>query len=305
MRTAWARLGPATADGPRVAASALWRPGPTATIRLRRNPALTEIPEHLLKRAAARKAALGQGGDAPADAPAGDSAPTPAASAPAAAAPAAPAAPAPLPTLEERAAKEEPELAVVAAAKRRKRVPFWAASVLAFLPLWGIAYAASVKPPPAGEGDPLVIGAEVYVTAGCNGCHGANGEGGTGPALNEGQVLETFADPLSMVYWIERGSQGGGVRPDGTYGDLDRPGGVRRSAGGMPGFADRLTPEELAAVVIYVREVKSGGDPADDPNFNSELFELDHTVLDAMVEAVAELPPNDPESVATVEGAEG
>jgi mono/diheme cytochrome c family protein len=264
---------------------------------------LTEIPEHLLKRAAARKAALGQGGDAPADAPASDSAPTPAASAPAAAAaPAAPAAPAPLPTLEERAAKEEPELAVVAAAKRRKRVPFWAASVLAFLPLWGIAYAASVKPPPAGESDPLVIGAEAYKT--CAGCHGANGEGGTGPAFVDGAVIDTFADPLSMVYWVERGTPGG-VRPDGTYGDLDRPGGVRRSAGNMPPMSDVLTPEEIAAVVIYVREVKSGGDPADDPNFNSELFELDHLALEALVEEVAGLPMNDPDSVATIEGAEG
>jgi mono/diheme cytochrome c family protein len=266
---------------------------------------LTEIPEHLLKRAAARKAALGQGGDAPADAPAGDSAPTPAASAPAAAAPAAPAAPAPLPTLEERAAKEQPELAVVAAAKRRKRVPFWAASVLAALPLWGLMYAASVKPPPAGESDPLVIGAEVYVTAGCNGCHGANGEGTASiPGFRDGSVIDTFADPLSQVYWIQRGTAGG-TRADGTYGDLDRPGGVRQSGGQMPAFAERLSAEEYAAVVIYIREVLSGGDPAEDPNFNAELFELDHTVLDAMVEEVAGLPMNDPDSVATVEGAEG
>jgi mono/diheme cytochrome c family protein len=265
---------------------------------------LTEIPEHLLKRAAARKAALGQGGDAPADAPATDSATAPAAAAPAAAVPAKAAAPAPLPTLDEATAAPEPELAVVAAAKRRKRVPYWAATVLAFLPLWGIMYVSAVKPPPAGEGDPLVIGAEAYVTAGCNGCHGGGGEGGTGPALSNGSVIDTFSDPLSQIYWIQRGSQGGGVRPDGTYGDLDRPGGVRRSGGGMPGYGDQLSPEEYAALVIYVRQEIAGGDSSVDPNFNAELFEADHKVLDAMVEAVAALPANDPESVATVEGAE-
>ena len=77
---------------------------------------MTEIPEHLLKRAAQRRAALG-GGEAPADAPAGDA---PAAAAPAgeakAAAPAKKA-PAPLPTLDDQPAKVTPDIPVVAAAK--------------------------------------------------------------------------------------------------------------------------------------------------------------------------------------------
>ncbi len=40
-------------------------------------------------------------------------------------------------------------LQLVAAAKARRRIPFWAAPVLAALPLWGVIYVASVQPPPA------------------------------------------------------------------------------------------------------------------------------------------------------------
>jgi mono/diheme cytochrome c family protein len=268
---------------------------------------LTEIPEHLLKRAAARRAAMGgEGGDAPADAPASADAPVPAAGGDAPAATPAKAGPAPLPTLEEPAAKEKPDSPVVAAAKRRKRVPYWAAPVLALLPLWGILYVSSVSEPPAGEADPLVIGKEAYSAQQCAGCHGVNGEGGTGAKLSEGEVLKTFADPLSMAYWIHYGADQG-ARPDGTYGDLDREGGPHTletiAGSAMPAFPD-MDPEEMAALIIYIREELSGGDPAEDPNFNVDTFTADPEALAAMVEAVAELPPNAPDDVATVEGAE-
>jgi mono/diheme cytochrome c family protein len=271
---------------------------------------LTEIPEHLLKRAAAARAAKAGGGDeAPADAPA----PAAGGDAPAAAdAPAAvekpSAAPAPLPTLDETTPTEKPDIPVVAAAKRRKRVPYWAAPVLAFLPLWGIIYLSSVQPPPAGEADPLVIGKAVY-TANCAGCHLADGSGtaggGTGQQLNDGAVLATFADPLSQVYWEHWGTDGG-ARPDGSYGDADREGGARNiadSTNNMGPF-DSLSPEEMAAVVIYIREEIGGGDPADDPNFNSELFAEDPAALEALVEEVAALDQNDPDAVLELEAAE-
>src|SRR5690606_23239928 len=87
---------------------------------------VTEIPEHLLKRSKERRAALGlptDGGDAPAATPAAatpaaSSPETPAAAAPPAkpAAPATPAAPPP----------PKPDPPYVAAAKRRRRIPFWA-----------------------------------------------------------------------------------------------------------------------------------------------------------------------------------
>jgi mono/diheme cytochrome c family protein len=266
---------------------------------------LTEIPEHLLKKAAAARAAKA-GGEAPAD----DAAPA-AGDAPAAAAAAAPAAvekpkaaPAPLPTLDDAEAAPVVDIPVVAAAKARKRIPFWAAPVLALLPLWGVIYVFSVQPPTAGETDPFVIGKEVY-TANCAGCHLPSGagvtSGGTGQQLNDGHVLATFDDPLAQVYWEHFGSDGG-ARPDGSYGD-----GTQRNvsdlSNNMGGF-DTLTPEEMAAVVIYTREELNDGKPADDPNFNSELFAQDPAALAAMVEEVAALDPNDPDAVAKLDGAE-
>lgn len=254
---------------------------------------MTEIPEHLLKRAKERRAAKG-GGDASADAPA---AAAPAGGAPAAAAPAAPVktkATAPLPTLADEAAKATPDIPVVAAAKRRKRVPYWAASVIVLLPVWGFIYANSVKPAPQGETDPMVIGAEVFaVGGGCAGCHGADGAGTpAGAQLNEGHILETFADPLSMVHWVGYGYVGG-ANPDGTYGDISRP----KVAGSMPPFQDSLTPEEIAAVVIYVRSTFGGDvyDPETEQGFTAEGFEADPEALVTQVEETLALGEGAPD----------
>lgn len=264
---------------------------------------MTEIPEHLLKRAAERRAAM-TGGAAPADAPA-DAAPAAGAGAPASDAPAAvPAkkAPAPLPTLDDAPAKVVPDIPVVAAAKRRKRAPYWATAMLAALPLWAFMYVFSIAEPPAGDSDPFVIGAAAYSP--CVGCHGpAGGGSATGQVLSGGEVLATFPDPLEMVHWIYYGFDGHS-RPDGTYGDPNREGGVRNGdlvAGAMP--PQELSPEEMAAVVIYVREELSGGDPADDPMFNSELFIEDAAGLEATVEEVIELGDGPPD-VSGIEGAE-
>jgi mono/diheme cytochrome c family protein len=265
---------------------------------------LTEIPEHLLKRAAQRRAALG-GGDAPADseAPAAEAGAAPKADAPSAAVAKAPAAPAPLPSLEESAPKAKPDIPVVAAAKARKRIPYWAAPVLALLPVWGIIYASAMKPPPSGQVDALTLGGEVYVSAGCSGCHKDDGAGvtagGTGAQINDGHVLETFADPLANVHWIAYGAKDG-ARADGTYGDVNRP--LIKNA--MPAFKDTLSPEEIAAVTIYIREVLSGGKPEDDPNFNPDKFNEDPAALEAEVQAVIDLGPGGDPDIASVDGAE-
>ncbi|MBX3314402.1 MAG: cytochrome c [Actinobacteria bacterium] len=261
---------------------------------------MTEIPEHLLKRAQARRAALG-GGDAPEDAPAGD-APAAAASADAPApAAAAPAAPTPLPTLDETPEKATPDIPVVAAAKRRKRVPFWAAGVLALLPVWGLIYRDATIPKPTAETDPLVIGAEVFsVTGGCAGCHGADGAGtGAGAQLRDGHAIDTFNDPLQMVHWVAFGFADGS-HGDGTYGvDTIR----QQVTGGMPAFKDKLTPEEIAAVVIYVRSQFSPDqyDAANEQGFTAETFEADPEALAAEVEAVIEKGPGGTTDLSDIE----
>jgi hypothetical protein len=95
--------------------------------------AVTEIPEHLLNRSKARRAAAS--GEST-----GDASPAVAASAtPAAAAPAKKnVAPAP------KAAVPDP--VYVAAAKNRRKIPFWAMSALALLPLWALVYLIAVSP---------------------------------------------------------------------------------------------------------------------------------------------------------------
>lgn len=251
---------------------------------------MTEIPEHLLKRAAARRAELA-GGDAPA---AEETTDATAAATGDAVDPAAAAKPAkkqaPLPTLDAEPAPAVPDSPVVAAARSRKRVPFWAAPVLALLPLWAFIYVFAVQPPPAGENDPLVIGKEVYSSAGCLGCHGATGEGGAGQKLNEGDILKTFKDPLEQVHWIAFGAAGG-ARDDGSYGDTNRPGGPRNIdtlTGVMAPYGDKLSPEELAAVVIYIR-TEFGADAYDpkaktEQGFVADAFEADPAALTKEVE---------------------
>ncbi len=142
---------------------------------------VTEVPEHLLKKAAEARARLsGQGGDeaSPAAAPAADTTPVAAAAA----------TPAPIPE-PELPAEPEPEAPYVTAAKARKTIPVWVMPVLLFLPIWAIYYVGYLERPPA-EGGLAVEGTEVYGT--CAGCHGGGGGGGSGRVLNGGEVNRTF-----------------------------------------------------------------------------------------------------------------
>lgn len=202
---------------------------------------MTEIPEHLLKRSKERRAAIG-GEDAPAAAASTPSEAVETTDAPAAA-PAVPAAAAA--AVEPAAPKPTPVRPEVAAALRRRKIPYWAMPVLAALPLWAYVYQATLEPPPAGEADPFVLGEEVY--GGCAGCHGATGGGVSGPALDG--VLEVWPDYRDHMMWVKLGSSGW---PADTYGATDKP-----KAGGMPAHA-ALTDAELAQVVLYERAAFGG-----------------------------------------------
>jgi mono/diheme cytochrome c family protein len=239
---------------------------------------LTEIPEHLLERSRARRAALGLGG--------GDSGAAPAAAAessggevtPKAAAPAkAAAAAAPV-------AAKAPEIVLspyAQAAIARKKIPFWAVPVLLFLPLWGFLYWGTLDPEPVVAAGVPAEGAEIYTQ--CASCHGASGGGGVGPELQT--VTQTFPDYHSHVWWVVNGSTA--VTPGAPYGSPDRDGGGRVSKGGMPAWGEGLTAKELLSVVYYEREHFGGATEA-------ELAEL---------EAIAENPelPEHFEEGSTVE----
>jgi hypothetical protein len=235
---------------------------------------VAEIPEHLLKRSQARRAAL-EGGDSgsaatEASTPAGPStAPaTTGGTAPAAPASTAPAgrgaavAPAPPPP-------PKPDSPVVAAYKRRKRIPFWAMLGLSLLPVWAFMYARAVTTQAEEATGPLAAGEEVYGT--CSTCHGAAGQGGIGYAFADGEVLLTFPhieDQIRFVYFGTAQYNAAGVE---IYGNPERPGGphVTGERGVMPQQSQTisggaLTDAEILGVVCHERYTLGGADPAAD-----------------------------------------
>lgn len=234
---------------------------------------MTEVPDHLLARSKARRAALGLGGDDGGDAAPATEAPEPSAAvekatptAPAKAAAAAPATASPK--------EPEPLPPYIEAAERRKRIPVWAMPVVLFLPLWGIFYAQTLSEAPSKEKTELELGAEVYAGK-CSSCHGANGGGGVGRPLSNGEVLKTFPTIEQQMEFIKVGTDG---FAGGGYGDPNREGGqhIAGSFGAkMPAFATGLTDAELLAVTRHERETLSGEKP--ETSQLGPLGELLHT----------------------------
>ena len=144
---------------------------------------------------------------------------------------------------------------------RQRGLPAWALGLTVFLFLVGGVYflsnlagenpafaipGASPGLAASGEPDPAV-GEALVAEAGCQACHGQDLSGsGSFPDLhgvNEGPVSENLqqlaADhPDDWIHlWID------GTKPE-TQG-LDR--------GGMPTFGDQLSPEQIDAIVAYLR----------------------------------------------------
>lgn len=212
---------------------------------------MTEIPEHLLKRSAERKAALSG------EAPPADSGPSTAVEPAAAAAPAVSAAPVP----EVAPEPPKPVAPYVQAYEARKKMPFWIIPVLLTLPVWAAMYVGTLERVPQGLTGLLGEGEEIYIEAGCSGCHGADGGGGIGPQLSDGEVYTTFTTIEDQIVWIAKGSALVGTGNTYTSDDSPRP---RAVAGQMPGFgaesASPLDMEQLLAVSLYVRTQKDASD---------------------------------------------
>ncbi len=222
---------------------------------------VTEIPEHLLKRSRERRQAMGlpSDGEPAADTPSTPSAASPApvkaaAPTPAKAAPAAPAAPPP----------PKPDPPYVAAAKNRRKMPYWAMTALGLLPLWGFLYVRGLTPEEVVVEGPMGVGAEEYVAV-CATCHGVAGGGGAGRPLANGEVLKTFPqieDQLNMVY---TGSQAYALANLPFYGDPNREGGGHVPGWGkgayMPAQGGVLTDAQILGVVCEERYGIGGADP--------------------------------------------
>ncbi len=174
----------------------------------------------------------------------------------AAAAPAAPAGPPP----------PKPDIPVVAAAKARKKIPFWAFATLSTLPLWAFMYVRALTPTTEKIAGPLGDGATVFT--GCSSCHGSSGEGGVGYAFAGGEVLKTFPHIEDQLRWVYSGSEAYAAAGVQIYGDPNRAGGahVTKAKGVMPQqgakFGGALTEAQILAVVCHERFTLGGADPA-------------------------------------------
>jgi mono/diheme cytochrome c family protein len=146
---------------------------------------------------------------------------------------------------------------------RDRRVPPWALGLTVFLflvggvyflsnlagenPAFAIPGASAPVVGASGEPDPAV-GEALVAEAGCEGCHGA-GLGGQGqfPSLlgvEDGPVTEKI-QPLAEEHgddwihlWID------GTTPETQ--DIER---------NMPTFGDQLSPEQIDAIVAYLRSL--------------------------------------------------
>jgi mono/diheme cytochrome c family protein len=235
---------------------------------------VTEIPEHLLKRSRDRRAALGLGGGEPAPSSEAPSEAAPSAT-PATSGAATPAAAPPSGPVGRKAAAApaeapppKPDPPYVAAAKSRRKIPFWAMAALSLMPLWAFMYVRSLTTPAETAEGPLGVGAEVF--GNCSSCHGGAGEGGSGPQLSDGEVNKTFPhieDQLRFVYF---GSEQYNLAGVSSYGDPNREGGAHLvgQVGVMPQWGSTvgggLTDAEILAVVCHERYDFNGPDPADE-----------------------------------------
>ena len=214
---------------------------------------MTEIPEHLLKRSKAARAQAEGGAPAgrrrrgcprrPAAAAATTASTSPAVPTPAAP-PAAPAGPPP----------PKPDIPVVAAAKARKKIPFWAFATLSTLPLWAFMYVRALTPSADAIAGPLGDGATVYT--GCSSCHGSRRRGWRRLPVLAGrgaQDVPAHRGPAALGRTpAPRRTSRPGVE---IYGDPNRAGGahIAKAKGVMPAQAGQLTEAQILAVVCHER----------------------------------------------------
>lgn len=148
--------------------------------------------------------------------------------------------------------------------RRRQRVPFWAMTALAAIPLWAFLYARALTAPPADPTGPLDLGRDTYSS--CAGCHGADGTGtGTIYPFADGAITVTFPNIEDQLRWISFGTDAYQVAGIDIYGDPQRLGGphLAGAAGTMPGWAAELTDVEILAVACYERFVLGDTDSAE------------------------------------------
>jgi mono/diheme cytochrome c family protein len=80
----------------------------------------------------------------------------------------------------------------------------------------------------ASGGDNASPGAALFASN-CARCHGSDGGGGLGPQLSDGKAAKDFPKVADQITFVTEGQ------------------------GGMPGFGDDLSPQQIQEVVEYTR----------------------------------------------------
>jgi mono/diheme cytochrome c family protein len=112
-----------------------------------------------------------------------------------------------------------------------------ATAVAALVVALGLLTACSQDEAPAvpegadGTQDPVLVEGRDVWSDSCARCHGSSGGGGSGPKLADGAAADAYPDPADMEAVIADGKDA------------------------MPAFGGSLTPEQIAAVTAYVRDV--------------------------------------------------
>ncbi len=118
-------------------------------------------------------------------------------------------------------------------------------SVLALVTVLG-ACSSSSSSAPVDLSPEAAAGREISINAGCASCHGADGKGSVGPSwvgLADSQV--TLSDGTVVT-----------ADDDYLYTSIKEPGAMKRrgASGIMP--SNKLTDEEIASIIVYIRALK-------------------------------------------------
>ena len=118
-------------------------------------------------------------------------------------------------------------------------------SVLALATVLGACSSGSSSAP-VDLSPEAAAGREISINAGCASCHGADGKGSVGPSwvgLADSQV--TLSDGTVVT-----------ADDNYLYTSIKEPGAMKRrgASGIMP--SNKLTDEEIASIIVYIRALK-------------------------------------------------
>jgi cytochrome c oxidase subunit 2 len=118
-------------------------------------------------------------------------------------------------------------------------------SVVALVAILGACSSSSTSAP-VDLSPEAAAGREISINAGCASCHGADGNGNVGPkwiGLADSQV--TLSDGTVVT-----------VDDDYLYTSIKEPGAMKRrgAVGIMP--SNKLTDQEIASIIAYIRALK-------------------------------------------------